>query len=57
MDAQIAHIPRNANKCTDARAHMGSEQTEQEVRMLIPPNKVIEDMKCDMRRAKFGRIS
>lgn len=44
MEARLVHILRQANKCADVLAHMGSEQTEHEViRMLIPPSEVVEE--------------
>lgn len=50
MDTKIIHVLREANRCEDLLAKMGGDQNEQEVRMLVPPNEIIEEMYCDMRR-------
>lgn len=44
MDAIINHVLREASRCADVLARMGREQNEQEVRMLVPPNEIIEEM-------------
>lgn len=49
------HILREVNRCIDIIAHMGSEQEEQQVRMLIPLNEVVEELKCDLRGVAYGR--
>lgn len=38
MEACLIHISCQANNRYDVVAHMESEQNEQKVRMLIPPN-------------------
>ncbi|KAM7463150.1 hypothetical protein LguiA_031271 [Lonicera macranthoides] len=53
--SSLVHILREANRCADVLACMGREQTELEVRMLIPPNEVVEEMACDMRGIAYGR--
>ncbi|KAM7508132.1 hypothetical protein LguiA_018585 [Lonicera macranthoides] len=55
MEAKIVHILREANRCADIIAKMGGEQQDQEVRMLIPPNEIIEEMQCDLRGVAYGR--
>ena len=55
LEASIVHILREANRCADILAHMGSEQQEQQVRLLIPPNEVVEELMCDARGVAYGR--
>lgn len=31
------------------------EQSDQEVRLLVPPNQIVEEMICDMGRVAYGR--
>ena len=54
MDAKIVHIHREVNRRADVLAHMKSEQTEEQARMLIPPNDVVEEIMCDLRRVAYG---
>ena len=54
-EARAVHILREANRCADVLAHIGGEQNETEVRMLIPPNEVAEELKCDLRGVAYGR--
>lgn len=47
MHDEVIHIMREANRCADVPANMGSEQLDQEVRLLVPPNEILEEMQCD----------
>ena len=44
----LMHILREANRCADVLAKMGAEQNEEAVRMLVPPNEVVEEIMCDL---------
>lgn len=55
MEARVVHILREANRCADILAHMGGEDDKQEVMMLIPSNKIVKEMMCDMKGVTYGR--
>ena len=44
MECPIRHIPREANRCADKLAKIGGTQREQLVRLIVPPDHVIEDL-------------
>lgn len=47
-DARLVQVLREADRCADVLACMGGEQTEQEVMLLAPQNKVVKKMVCDI---------
>lgn len=53
----IWHIPREANQCADGPAKLGALQREQLVKLLVPPDEVIEDMIEDIQEAEAGAAS
>lgn len=55
VEAKIVHIFREANRCADVLAHIGSKQAEPQVHMLIPPNEVVEEMLYDLKGVAYGR--
>ncbi|KAM7487446.1 hypothetical protein LguiB_024930 [Lonicera macranthoides] len=55
MNTAVSHIFREANRCADKLAKLGVNQGEREVRMLIPPENLIEDLRADMQRVHFER--
>lgn len=44
MDTPIWHIPCEANCCADKIAKIGGAQKKQLVRMIVPPDLLIEDL-------------
>lgn len=57
IDVRINHILREANRCAYKMAKLGVTQSEQHVRVLIPPDDVIEDLMADMVGVAFPRGS
>lgn len=45
---ELIHILREGNKCANTLARYGGLQREMAVRILIPPNEVVEDMIADL---------
>lgn len=56
-DYKLIHTLREGNKCADTLARYGGLQRERAVRILIPPNEVIEDMIADLQGTMFPRGS
>ena len=54
-NAIIYHILRETNRCTDKMARQWWSQTEQHVRVLIPPDEVVEDLMADMVGVAFPK--
>jgi len=54
---KLSHILKEGNKCADTLALYGGLQHERELRILIPPNEVVEDMIADLQRTMFPRGS
>lgn len=50
----LIHLLKEANRCADALAKMGANQNGEVVRMLVPPNEVIEEI-YDLRGVAYGR--
>ena len=48
MNTSVLHVLREANKFSDKLAKIGGKQGEQAVRMLIPTEDIIEDLKADI---------
>lgn len=55
IEVKVVHIFREVTRCADILVYMGSKQKEQQVRMLIYPNEVVEEMFCDLRGVTYGR--
>lgn len=55
INVKIVHILREANRCADILAKLGSEQNDQEIRLLVPPNEIIEEMYCNLRGVAYTR--
>lgn len=51
----IIHVRREGNRCADRLAKLGGEQTEQEVRLMIPPEELIDDLRADAQGTWFYR--
>ena len=54
---KFVHILREGNKCADTLARYKDLQSEREVRILIPPNKVVKYMIADLQITMFPRGS
>lgn len=55
MNIVVVHVLREANRCTDKLAKLGWMQSEQAVRMLVPPKDLIGDLKADIQGTAFER--
>ena len=44
MDIPIRHIPRKANGCADKIAKTGGTQKEQLVKLMVPPDQLLEHL-------------
>lgn len=55
VKAQIWHVLRKANRCAVKMAKLRRSQREQLVRVLIPPDDVIEDLIADMVGVSYPR--
>lgn len=47
-NVKLYHILREANRCADKTAKLGATLSEHCVRVLIPPDDVVEDLMADM---------
>lgn len=55
MNTKITRIFKKANRCVDVLAKIEGDQTKLEVRLVVPPNEIIEKMYCDMKGVAYGR--
>lgn len=55
MIMEVVHVLNEANKCADNLAKIGEEQGERLVRMLMPLDELIDNMKADQRGTAFER--
>ena len=55
LNTEMVHVLREGNKCADKLAKMGGEQREMSVRMLIPPEELIEELKADQMGTAYER--
>ena len=53
MNAEVIHIMRETNRRADVPAKMGSEQSNQEIHLLVPSNEILEEMQCDIRGVSY----
>lgn len=51
MNTTVIHIYKEANRCACLLAKLGGAQAKQAVRMLVPPEDLIEYLKADMQGA------
>lgn len=55
MNGRIWHVFKKANRCADEIAKLGGTKREQLVRVLIPPDDVMEDLMADMVGVSYPR--
>lgn len=55
VNAKVWHILKEADRCPNKLAKLGSTQTEQHVRIIIPPDDVVEDLMADLVGVSYPR--
>ena len=52
---KLQHVLREANRCADKMAKLGSKQNEKLVRILVPPMELVDDLLADLEGTAFPR--
>ncbi|KAM7494023.1 hypothetical protein LguiB_028632 [Lonicera macranthoides] len=52
---EIKHVHCEGNKCADYMAKLGKVQGEQYMKVLVPPNELVQLLKADMQGVAYPR--
>ncbi|KAM7508961.1 hypothetical protein LguiA_019414 [Lonicera macranthoides] len=55
MEPKVQHVLREANRCTDKMAKIGSKQSKKLVKILVPPLELVDGLLADIEGIYFPR--